>query len=362
MNIAINTVYKDQFLKQTDCFFIEELCNELIASNHSILIISSKAYESLFSWAKDLEDCQLLIVDKEFNSHLSVHVWNFMGLSKLINKLGNIDKLIHPFAQYSLRLSTPQSIIVEQRFIPQKQYFIKQYLEKATKTIVLSDDTKQQLLQQFPTIKKNKFVITPPAPFHQILPLEEAVLQNIRDTYSEGNAYFLFLGGNNEKHLLEEVLKAFSIFKKWQKSSMKLLIGGGFTTQKEDVISKLSSYKYKEDVVIIKEVNVELYIQLLAAAYAYIHPFSKEYQTLLLLSAMKSEVAVIASKIPCNEEIAKDHCLYCETTNLKETLATAIQQLYKDEKLRGRIIKSGLERVQKFSWKESTDSILSINE
>ena len=48
----------------------------------------------------------------------------------------------------------------------------------------------------------------------------------IKEKYADGKAYFLFSGDINQRSNLINLLKAFSFFKKRQKSNMLLLIAG----------------------------------------------------------------------------------------------------------------------------------------
>ena len=54
-------------------------------------------------------------------------------------------------------------------------------------------------------------------------PLDWEEKEIIREKYAEGKAYFLFSGDINRRSNLINLLKAFSFFKKRQKSNMMLL-------------------------------------------------------------------------------------------------------------------------------------------
>ncbi|WP_353934802.1 glycosyltransferase, partial [Acinetobacter baumannii] len=69
------------------------------------------------------------------------------------------------------------------------------------------------------------------------------------------------------KNLLH-LLKAFSLFKKWHKSNMKLVIAGRLAWHYETFLEKLKTYKYKNDIVLtgyLPETDLQA---LVAGAYA----------------------------------------------------------------------------------------------
>jgi glycosyltransferase involved in cell wall biosynthesis len=155
------------------------------------------------------------------------------------------------------------------------------------------------------------------------------------------------------------LLKAFSLFKKWQNSNMKLLVAGRLAWKYVNLIEKLKTYKYRDDVVLLGYVSEEQLQQLTASAYALVYPSLFEGFGLPILEAMQSAVPVICSQTSSMPEVGGDAALYVDPQN-PDDIAKQMLKLYKDEALREEMIKKGLERAKEFSWNRSAELLWNL--
>jgi hypothetical protein len=100
--------------------------------------------------------------------------------------------------------------------------------------------------------------------------------EKIKEKYTGGTEYFLYTGPIYPPDPLITLLKAFSHFKKWQQSNMKLVMAGSVNRKTGKLKEKLATYKYREDVIIIENPVTELLHELAAAAYAPVVPGEDE--------------------------------------------------------------------------------------
>jgi glycosyltransferase involved in cell wall biosynthesis len=119
-------------------------------------------------------------------------------------------------------------------------FFTKRFVKKATSIVTFSNYLLTSLIEKYPLAanKAKAIYIAIPDLF---IPVDREQKQNIKDSFADGREYFLFMGGNHPIKNLVGLLKAFSLFKRWQKSNMKLIVTGLITEQKDDVLQKLSS-------------------------------------------------------------------------------------------------------------------------
>jgi glycosyltransferase involved in cell wall biosynthesis len=160
--------------------------------------------------------------------------------------------------------------------------------------------------------------------------LSWAEARSVKTQYSGGKDYFIFAGDIAEQHLLIDLLKAFSIFKKWQQSNMLLLIAGSTTPYISLLEEKLVTYKYRQDVIIIKNPTLEDQRKLVACSYALVHPASANSWPQPLVLAVQHKVAIIASDIPGNRAMT-DAAVWIDNNDLVNGFSAAMQLLYKDE-------------------------------
>jgi len=155
--------------------------------------------------------------------------------------------------------------------------------------------------------------------------------ESIKTQYTGGRAFFLFTGNISEQHQLIDLLKAFSVFKKWQQSNMQLVIAGYETAWTQVFEEKLLTYKYRTDVIILKNVNGAETAKLVAASYAILYPVAADVFPLGLLWGVQSNKAVIASDNYSNRQITPA-AEWVDKNNTAEGFAKAMILLYRDEK------------------------------
>ena len=174
------------------------------------------------------------------------------------------------------------------------------------------------------------------------LPHQEREL--VKTRYANGLEYFVFGGDLHERHLLTMLLKAFSIFKKWQQSNMQLVFAGSVTTQTAAWQQALSAYKYRTDVHVLPDPATDTLQTLIAGAYAFVYPAAAAHTPVTLLYAMQAGVPVIASPVVSVQEIAGDAVMYVAQNN-ETGFAAAMQAMYKEEDLCNNFARQGLQQA-----------------
>ncbi len=182
--------------------------------------------------------------------------------------------------------------------------------------------------------------------------------QAVKMQYTQGREYFLTLAGNQTIQSFTELLKAFSTFKKWQHSSMKLVVMGKlFFTETEEWKEKISTYKFREDVVMLNNLVDNEAIQTLAGAYAFIHMPHGDNDIIPLLQSIKCDIPCLSFATDSIEEYAGEAAIIVEQNNYNQ-LAEKMILIYKDEALRSRLIAKGQEQSSYYT-KEKTLAALS---
>lgn len=154
--------------------------------------------------------------------------------------------------------------------------------------------------------------------------------EKIKSEITNGIDYFLYTGSTNAKEGLISLLKAFSQFKKWQKSSMQLIIVDKNDLAGKDFLKTLQSYKYKNDVKILSNLPPQDLPLITATAYAAICLSDYPNFETPVAEAMQCAVPVIAGSIEPITKIAGDAALYVTQGDVAE-MANQMILLYKDE-------------------------------
>jgi hypothetical protein len=173
--------------------------------------------------------------------------------------------------------------------------------------------------------------------------------QSVKTQYSGGKDYFIFTGDIAESARLMDLLKAFSVFKKWQQSNMLLLIAG-YTTSYTPLLEKqLSTYKYKNDVVIIKNPSFGEQEKLIATAYAFVYPASSNNWPQPLALATIQQLAIISSDM-LEHRCVTDTAIWVNNQDIINGFSAAMQLLYKDENQKQALVKRIKETHQNINY------------
>ena len=185
--------------------------------------------------------------------------------------------------------------------------------------------------------------------------LSWAEKENMKVRYAAGKEYFIVAVDHPQQNLIN-LLKAFSQFKKRQRSNIQFVFAGKGLKNESGFIEKLGTFRYRSDVHIYDTLDEEDAIKLISAAYALVHPFDEDEPGANVMNAFKANVPVIASDKSSLPEIASDAALYASLHDI-ELLASQLMLLYKDENLRIRLIEKGNLQWQQFDRNESMEQL-----
>ena len=176
----------------------------------------------------------------------------------------------------------------------------------------------------------------------------------IREAYTSGKEYFFYSGPIDAESQWERVLQAFSQFKKWQQSGLQLLLAGTINpTYNSTFHEKLSSYKYRNDVITIDTINADK-SELLAAAFCVLSTAGSFNERMDIITAFNAGIPVIAHNNAISKDLCVDSALFANFTDQKE-LSQQMISVYKNEGIynhlaeKGRLAGSRFDRQQMLS-------------
>ena len=199
-------------------------------------------------------------------------------------------------------------------------------------------------------------------------PLPESEQNLVRNQYTGGEPYFLFIGAMHPRKNIEGLLRAFEEFKKNTVSRLKLLIVGGVMFKTGTIFEFYKGMEFRDDVVFTGRIPVEELRKILGSAMALTFvPFFEGFG-IPVLEAMAAGVPVICSFTTSLSEVGGDAVLYTDPQQPSQ-IAWAMQKISSNEKLRKTLIEKGNRQKDKFSWERSAEllwktieKVLPVNE
>jgi len=348
MKVAIHInaslhLYKDSFNKR---FAI--LLAEKYPEHEFFFIIDEKK-----SSPKALPlNVRLIQMGPVIKSRLMAKYWYDIRLPKLLKK-ENIDAIITAGDIFSQNTAISQICLLHaaENLKPGFQKFCRRRQQQSSDVNLCPVMISDRATHAFPDIAMT--YLRQGSVFTQSRKEEKTHI--INKISAEENGYFIFLSnGAQDPHLIT-VMKAFSIFKKWQRSSLKLVMITD--TGRIPEIENLRNYKYREDV-ILPEISFESEIgQWIKSAFAAISFGGKAEQD-PVLGLLKSEVPVITRYAPITSLFWGDAVLYSHVE--EKELSERMMTLYKDDSLRNELKKRALNISQRHDWESFCEDLAKL--
>lgn len=331
-------------------------------SENDFIFVSDRPHAPEFFFD---EEVRTIIAGPKINNRIQHKYWYDIKAPSLLKKY-KADVFVSPAGYCSFNTRVPQCIMLPNLSFLQpfstlsktNLFFLKRHMrkvvEKAESIITFSNFSKTAILSNYPVEKEKLHVINNVAG-DLFRCLDESEKTVVRAQYTGGKNYFIYADNVFPLKNLTNLLKAFSVFKKRQKTDWKLLLASSDRDKK--FMESLRSYKYRDDIITVLLEDEKQLAFLLGAAYGMVYPSSYQDQYIPLLQAMRSGIPVITSRGSAFEEIAGDAALYADVINQQE-LAEKMMLLYKDEALRSQLIEKGKgiaavnnqERAATFFW------------
>jgi glycosyltransferase involved in cell wall biosynthesis len=296
-------------------------------------------------------------------------LWKFWFDARVPFILSKIraDVFISPDGFASLFTRVPQCLVVHdlgflhypQGYKKSHLLYLKHYqpkfIRKAAKVATVSRFSKMDICSIYGTDPgKIDVVYNGVKEIYEPLGWDQKVA--VKEQYTGGREFFLYVGAIQPRKNLVNLLKAFSFFKKRQQSGIRLVIAGRLAWKNEAFLKLLRTFKYKQDVILTHYLEEKELARLAASAYALVYPSFFEGFGVPVVEAMKCEVPVLTSKNSSMQEIAGEAALYFDPADPKD-IAEAMMHIYKDETGREQLIRKGRGVVKQYSWQRTADAL-----
>lgn len=365
MKIAVNTRFLLKDYLEGYGYFIYETFKRITAAHpeHEFIFIFDRPYDQRFVFGSN---AKAVVTGPPARHPLLWKLWYDIKVPALLRKY-KADVFVSCDGFCSLGTKVPQCLMVHDlaflhypSLIPKSHLlYYKRYtpkmLAKAKAITTASAFSKNDIIDQY-VVSADKINVVYNAAKEIFEPLTDEEKQATKAKYTGRKEYFIYAGAIHPRKNLVNLLKAFSLFKKRQQSSMKLVLTGRLAWKYDSFVKNLKTYKYRDDVVMTGYVGEEEIKKLIGSAYAMVYPSLFEGFGVPVLEAMQSDVPVITSLNSSMQEIAKEAALYADPESPAD-IAEKMMLLYKDEKLRSQLIEKGRVTGKQYSWEQSAEHL-----
>ena len=365
MNIAVNTRLLLPNKLEGIGWFTYESFKRITRQHpeHRFIFLFDRKYDEQFVFGSNVTP---LAVHPQARHPLLWYLFFEYGVATALKK-HKADLFISPDGWLSLRTGTSSMAVIHDlnffhfpEFIPWHvrqyyNYYFPRFINKADRIATVSAFTKKDIIYRF-GYDAGKIDVVYNGANEEYKPLVPADQQQVREKYTQGKPYFLFVGLIHPRKNLANVMRAFDAFRQVKSSDMKLLVVGSKKWWDRDHEKALREAGYNNDIIFAGRMEIDELKGVMASAFALVYPSWFEGFGIPVLEAMYCDVPVITSGTSSMSEVGGEAVLYADPASV-ESIKNAMLQLYSDDKLRNNLIVKARDQRLKFSWDMTAEKL-----
>lgn len=363
MNIAVNTrlLIKDRLEGIGTVIFetMKRITND--HPEHHFFFLFDRDYDEEFLFSDNITP---IIIGPQARHPILFYIWFEHSIPRILKDI-KADIFISPDGYMSLSTKVKSlSIIHDLNFeqYPEHfpwlikkyyQYYFPRFAHRADRIATVSEFSKQDIISRY-KVDANKIDIIYNGVNTAFAPQNNEAIIEIRNKYSFGEPYFIFVGSIQPRKNIKNLLLAFDLFKSKIQRPFRLLIAGQKKWWTPELQKTYEDMNYKNDVFFTGRISEDELVKIIGAAYAMTYvPFYEGFG-IPILEAFNSGIPVITSNITSMPEVAGDSALLVNPHS-SQSIADGMLNLYNDDNLRKDLINKGNIRSKDFSWDKSAE-------
>jgi glycosyltransferase involved in cell wall biosynthesis len=358
MNIAVNTRLLMPGKLDGIGWFTFETLQRIVKANpeHTFFFIFDRPYvkEVIFG-----ENVVPIVLGPPTRHPLLWYFWFEWRIPAALKKI-NADIFLSTDGFISLRSKIPSCSVIhdinfEHRpkdlpFLSRKyyRYFYPRFARKASRLATVSEYSRRDIINTY-DIDEDKINLVYNGASKNFFPVTELKVNEVREKYTNGAPYFVFVGSLHPRKNIKNLLMAFELFREEYKSPFKMLIVGKKFFLNKSMEEQLVTMKFKSDVIFTGRLSPEDLNEVMGSAWAMTFvPFFEGFG-IPLLEAMNCDIPIVASNITSLPEIAGDAAIYVVPES-PGSIRDGMIRIVKEDGLRDSLIEKGRKRRKLYSW------------
>ena len=356
--IAVNTQHLLKDKMEGIGWFAHETLSRITRNHpeHEFLFIFDRSWDETFIYAENVTPVKTFVPSR----HPLLWFWHYEVDIPGILKKHKPDLFFSPDGWISLKTLVPTvDVIHDINFIHRPSdfpFWVKKYYnryfprfaQKATRLITVSEFSKQDIIETL-NVPADKVDVAYNGCNSSYTGLTDDVKQEVRNKFSEGCPYFVYVGSRNPRKNIAGLLDAFEQFKETDEQNYKLVFVGDPMWSKSYLSGRVERMKYKNDLVFTGRLSTEVLQLILASADALTLVSFSEGFGIPVIEAMYCDIPVICSKVASLPEVAGDAALFVNPYSVDE-ICNAMKKIASYPELRKSMVIKGRQQREKFSW------------
>ncbi|GAB5417514.1 MAG: glycosyltransferase family 1 protein [Crocinitomicaceae bacterium] len=358
MRIAINTRFLLPHKMEGFGWYTYEITKRLVAQNpeHTFILFFDRKFDEKFVFGENVIP---VVLNPQARHPVLFKIWFNQSVKRALKKY-KADIFFSPDGYLSLTTQVKQvAVMHDLNFVhnPEdlkpvmRKYYATQFpkfAQKAAHIVTVSEYSKQDICTQYKVPESDVTAIWNGAS-EAFQPLSPEAIQEVREQYSDGAPYFLFVGAIHPRKNLRRLIQAYAKYRNDHPESTKRLVIVGAELWNNAGMDLEVSESLKNHIQFTGHLPLKELAQVMGAAeiFAYVPYF--EGFGIPLAEAMRCGTPVLAGDRTSLPEVGGDAAVYCNPFDVDD-IAQKMGELSSNEALRLSLREKGLERSKLFSW------------
>jgi len=365
LKIAVNTRLLLKNKLEGIGWFTYESLKRIVLEHpeHEFYFIFDRKYDDSFIFADNVKP---MVIGPQARHPVLHYIWFEHSIPAALKKI-QPDIFLSPDAYCSLNTSVKTLVVLHDlnfEHYPEGmpwmvrkyyRYFTPRFAKKATRIATVSEFSKKDIMGQY-GISADKIDVVYNGANESFTPVENQTRSQVKQKYTEGEDFFVFIGALNPRKNLSNLFRAFDIYKKGNNPSVKLVVVGEKMWWTGDIKEAYQNMQYKQDVVFTGRLEPEELYKVVGSALAVAYVSIFEGFGIPIVEAWYAETPVITSNVTAMPEIAGEAALIVNPFE-PENIANAMKSITFDDGLRKELIERGRKRREMFSWEKTAKNL-----
>lgn len=367
MRIAVNTRLLLHNKLEGIGWFTFETLKRIVQQHpeHQFFFLFDRPYHESFIFAENVTP---VVIAPPARHAILFYIWFEWSVTKTLKKY-NIDLFLSPDGYLSLTTKVPSIAVMHDlnfEHYPKDlgwwnrkyySYFFPKFAKKATRIATVSEYSKSDIVKTY-GVKKSKIdvVFNGANPIYQ--PITSDLKQTIKEKWSDGKPYLLYVGALHKRKNITRLLKAFDLVAK-SHNELNLLIVGKKMFADNEMEQAFADMQYKNRVVFTDRLPVSDLHHVLASALGLVYIPYFEGFGIPVIEAMQCGTPVITANCTSLPEIAGNAALLVDPFEVKD-IASKMNTLIEDNILQQKLSIDGLKNAQRFSWDKTANALWNV--
>lgn len=237
---------------------------------------------------------------------------------------------------------------------------LKRSCKRADMIITVSEFSKSEIIKYL-GIPEEKIRVMYPGVDLDLFKTEYSKdqIEDAKKKYNIQGEYFLYLGTIEPRKNIQRIIEAYACLREERRDVPKLVLAGGKGWLCDSIYETAERLNKGGDIVFTGYVDEEDSPLLFSGARAFLFPSLYEGFGTPPIEAMACGTPVISAKAASMPEIIGDAGILVDPYSVEE-ICEAMKKILEDEQLYTELVSRGLERSERYDWKNSVNTLKNI--